>query len=186
MALFTREIFASISNKNRGIQTFSKVLNEARNEKKSDTTTSVFLSHSHHDKDLINESVAFFKGINVKVYVDWLDETMPEKTNGITASNIKNKIFYNDKFILLATNNAVSSKWCNWELGIGDTYKISKDKLLILPLADNKGHWSGNEYLQIYPRIEPITNGANSFYDTIFNVIYPDGTKKYLDVWLKS
>lgn len=186
MALFTRELFSKVSNTRLGTKTFSRVINEARSEKKSEKSTSIFLSHSHTDKDLIQESVAFFKGINIDVYVDWMDTTMPEKTSGITASQIKNKIYLNDKFILLATNNAVSSKWCNWELGIGDIYKISKDKLAILPLADNRGHWTGIEYLQIYPRIEPVSKDATNFYDNIFYIIYPDGTKKWLSDWLKT
>ena len=186
MALFTRELFSKVSNTRLGTKTFSRVINEARSEKKSEKSTSIFLSHSHTDKDLIQESVAFFKGINIDVYVDWMDTTMPEKTSGVTASQIKSKIYLNDKFILLATNNAVSSKWCNWELGIGDIYKISKDKLAILPLADNRGHWTGNEYLQIYPRIEPVSKDATNFYDNIFYIIYPDGTKKWLSDWLKT
>lgn len=45
---------------------------------------------------------------------------MPEKTSGLTATKIKYQIYKNDKFILLATDNAIASKWCNWEVGIGD------------------------------------------------------------------
>lgn len=181
MPLFTRDQFKSVANSRAGTKTFSQIRNEAKFESRTGKTTSIFLSHAHDERDLISEAAAFFKGFNVSVYVDWMDESMPEKTSGETAAKIKTKIFTNDKFILLATNAAVASKWCNWELGIGDTFKFSKDKIAILPLADTRGHWTGNEYLQIYPRIEPVAN-----YNNIFKIIYPDKSSKWLDDWLKS
>ncbi|HRH49493.1 MAG TPA: toll/interleukin-1 receptor domain-containing protein [Panacibacter sp.] len=186
MPLFTRDLFNSVAKSRAGTKTFSRLMNEAKMESLSSKTTSAFLSHSHLDKELIEEANAFFKGLNISIYIDWMDETMPEKTSGATATKIKSKIITNDKFVLLATNNAIASKWCNWELGIGDTFKASSDKLLILPLADNRGHWTGNEFLQIYPRVEPVTKDSYSFYDNIFRVIYPDGRTKWIDEWLKS
>ena len=122
---------------------------------KSTSTTSIFLSHSHLDKAKIEQAKLFFENLGIRIYVDWADQTMPEKTNGITAQRIKNQIIsLNDKFILLATNNAVTSKWCNWEVGIADPFKLSSKKMALLPLADNSGNWNGNEYLQIYPSLK--------------------------------
>lgn len=78
---------------------------------------------------------------------------MPSNTDGSTAVRIKEKINENKKFILLATENAINSKWCNWELGYGDARKYHED-IAILPITDNEDNvWSGNEYLQIYPII---------------------------------
>lgn len=48
---------------------------------------------------------------------------MPQVTSGETAIRIKDRIDKCDKFILLATDKAVESKWCNWELGYGDAKK---------------------------------------------------------------
>lgn len=188
MPILTKETFTNIATKSatsRGKNLYS-VLNEAKVELKTTSKIGIFLSHSHKDQSLIKEAVAFFKGINISVYVDWLDEGMPEKTSGETALKIKSKIITNDKFILLATNDAVISKWCNWELGIGDTFKFSKDNLAILPLSENSGTWYGNEYLQIYPRIETVTSSGNDIYDNIFRIKYPNGTQKWLDDWLKE
>lgn len=188
MQIFTKQAFSSLSEKrsaSRG-KTLLTVLNEAKVESKTSDKIGIFLSHSHKDKNLIKEAIAFFKAINVSVYIDWMDEGMPEKTSGVTAIKIKSKIITNDKFILLATNDAVISKWCNWELGIGDTYKNSKDNLAILPLSENSGSWYGNEYLQIYPWIESVKKGVNEIYDNIFRVKYPDGSQKWLSDWLKE
>src|SRR5690606_24579826 len=119
MPIFTKQAFSSLTERrtaSRGKNLYT-VLNEARVELKTSSKIGIFLSHSHKDKSLIKEAIAFFKAINISVYVDWMDESMPEKTNGVTAVKIKSKIISNDKFILLATNDAVISKWCNWELG---------------------------------------------------------------------
>lgn len=186
MAIFTQEEFRRISQTKAGNKSMFQLRLEAKLDTRSGKTTSIFLSHSHNDKELIEEAVSFFKGLNINIYVDWMDETMPEKPSGATAINIRYKISSNDRFILLATNNAIVSKWCNWELGLGDVFKMHKDKLALLPLADSRGHWTGNEYLQIYPRIESVTKSDNSFYDNIFYLIYPDGSRKWLDDWLKS
>lgn len=177
MPILTRSEFASIAQNKAGY----RGLNETRMFSKSSAATSIFLSHSHHDKEVVKQAKVFFENLGISIYVDWADETMPEKPNGITAQKIKSQIIsINDKFVLLATNNAVTSKWCNWEVGIGDPFKLPNKKMAILPLADNSGTWNGNEYLQIYPRIEKSSNSSNTYY-----VWYPDGTFEDIVTWLK-
>jgi hypothetical protein len=174
MAILTRFEFATIAQNKAGY----RGLNETRMFSKTSAITSIFLSHSHHDKDVVMQAKAFFENLGIAIYVDWADKTMPESPNGVTAQKIKNQIIsVNDKFILLATNNAITSKWCNWEVGIGDPFKLPKKKMAILPLADNSGTWNGNEYLQIYPRIEK--NSISSYY-----IYYPDGTSENIATWL--
>lgn len=82
---------------------------------------------------------------------------------------------------MLATNNAVSSRWCNWEVGIADTFKLPNKKMVLFPLVENSGSWNGNEYLQIYPHIEknPKQIGGEGYY-----VWYSDGTWDTLEDWL--
>ncbi len=187
MAIFTRAEFSGIaSSKITFNKSLNGIVNEARAFSKTSATTSIFLSHAHSDKNLIDEAITFFSTLNISIYVDWMDETMPEKPNGVTASKIKSKILNNDKFILLATDTAIISKWCNWEVGIGDAYKMHSDKICLLPLAETRGHWTGNEYLQIYPRIESVQKDNYSLYDNIFKLKYPSGTEIWLDDWLKK
>jgi hypothetical protein len=187
MAIFTKTQFLNIAqSKTSSIKNFKNFVNEAKTFSKTIASTSIFLSHSHTDRLLIEQAVTFFRTLNISVYVDWMDDSMPEKTNGITASKIKSKILSNDKFILLATDSAIVSKWCNWELGIGDAYKMHRDKICLLPLAESNGHWTGNEYLQIYPRIEPVQKENHTLYDNIFKIKYPDGEETWLSDWLKK
>jgi uncharacterized protein YqiB (DUF1249 family) len=132
-----------------------------------DTKITVFLSHKHKDLEEIKEAagvIEFLEDIGVKVYIDSMDNKMPEQTSGETAARIKDIIKYCDKFILLATEKAIESFWCNWELGIGDVHKFQRH-IAILPVKE-KGEYNyqykGNEYLQIYPHID-----------------YEDGTRTY-------
>ncbi len=180
MPLFTREQFAKTTEQRAGSKGLRGIVNEIKAQSKSVQATSIFLSHCHTDKNIVEQAVAFLRTLNATIYVDWMDETMPETTSGKTATKIKERIKYNDKFILLATNQAIASKWCNWEIGIADATKLEKDKMCLLPLADNQGNWDGSEYLQIYPFAE-----QNANYDSIFNLIYPDGRRLWFDEWLK-
>lgn len=117
MSIFTEQEFRNIANQKAGFKGLGGVVNKTRTFSKSSSTTSIFLSHSHNDKAKIEQAKIFFENLGISIYVDWADQTMPERANDVTAQNIKNQIItLNDKFILLATNNAVSSKWCNWEV----------------------------------------------------------------------
>jgi hypothetical protein len=182
MAIFTKQQFESIARTKAGSRGLSATLTESRMFSKASSTTSIFLSHSHTDRAIIEQAKVFFQNLGISIYVDWADDTMPEKTNGVTALRIKNQIIsINDKFVLLATNNAIASKWCNWEVGIADPFKLPNKKIALLPLADNSGTWNGNEYLQIYPRIEKSAFNNDDYY-----VWYPDGTLETLTSWLKK
>ena len=119
--------------------------------------TTVFISHRHDDLEDLSGLIGFLEqNYNVKAYIDSKDSSMPSVTSGATASKIKERIRQCNKFILLATDGAVESKWCNWELGYGDSQKFSSKDIAILPLK-RKGYddssYKGNEYMQIYPYI---------------------------------
>jgi len=171
-----------------GSRPFSKELALAKVEitrnmqKRSSKSSSIFLSHSHKDKEAFENFAAILEQLDVNVYIDWLDEDMPYPPTGRTATRLKQAIKLNKKFILVATNNAIESKWCNWELGLGDAAKYI-DNIAIMPIADNTNVWSGNEYLQIYPYIEK--NSKMWEYDN-YSVVFPDGTKIDLKAWLKN
>lgn len=118
--------------------------------------TSIFLSHKHSDLEELKGIIGFLtENYNVHVYIDSMDTNMPNQTSGKTATRIKNIIKKCDRFILLATDDAIESKWCNWELGFGDANKY-KDKIALFPIKDKEEHdvmYKGNEYMQIYPFI---------------------------------
>ncbi|MFY0675640.1 MAG: toll/interleukin-1 receptor domain-containing protein [Bacteroidia bacterium] len=154
-------------------------INESLNKTKTfssrtayDTKTTVFLSYKHKDLEELEEAtgvIEFLEDLGVKIYIDSMDNKMPEQTSGDTAKRIKEIIKYCNKFILLATEKAIESYWCNWELGIGDVHKYPNE-IAVLPIK-NRGQldyqYKGNEYLQIYPNIDyfkAFTNREGHFF----------------------
>jgi len=158
---------------NESLKTFSS-------ESKSNKVT-IFLSHKHDEIKELEAAISFLNQLGVDVYVDWMDEEMPKHTSGETAERIKGKIKNNDKFILLATDGAVNSKWCNWELGIGDVHKYI-DNIAIFPVKSDYGQYNGSEYLQIYPYID---KRKDYWGDITFFVVFPNGREIKLEEWLR-
>jgi hypothetical protein len=124
----------------------------------------VFLSHKHDDLKDLQGVMGALRNLGAKIYIDSMDNKMPNQTSGETALRIKEIIKYCNKFVLLATDKAIESYWCNWELGIGDIHKYI-EHIAILPMKESgatDGKYKGNEYLQIYPSID-YENGTNTY-----------------------
>ena len=114
----------------------------------------VFISHKHDDLGDLKDILGFLEDkYDVKCYIDSRDPVMPKRTSGETAQIIKKRIKQCDKFILLASNGAIDSKWCNWELGFGDADKYDSNSVALFPFKRSNESYSGNEYLEIYPHI---------------------------------
>lgn len=110
---------------------------------------SVFLSHSHKDRELVLRVKKFLQSQGVGVYIDWLDDGMPEETSAATAEKIKEKIESNRKFAVIVTEYSKASHWVPWELGYADKAK-SLEHVLLVPVSEDDREFSGAEYLQIY------------------------------------
>lgn len=129
--------------------------------------TTVFVSHSHDDLNDLKGILGFLEqNYDVNVYIDSQDPTMPKTTSEQTALNLKQRIKQCDKFILLATNKAIASEWCNWELGYGDAQKFKEHIALFLlkPKGVNDSDYKGTEYMKIYPYITYF-NGTETYRD---------------------
>lgn len=117
----------------------------------------IFLSHSH--ADVHDFSTEDFRALLITllnfsedVYIDWLDPEMPTQTSEDTATRLKEKIDGCDRVLVVATSNAVNSRWVPWELGYGDKAK-GVNNVVIIPIADPSGRWEGSEYLRLYPQV---------------------------------
>lgn len=160
---------------------FSQIVNEAKHRKSAPYEITIFLSHKHDEVEQLKDAIALLKKHNVNIYIDHNDEEMPKHTSGITAARIKQKIKENRKFILLATEKAIASKWCNWELGFGDAHKYINHIALLVIKEDNT-NWTGSEYLEIYP----IIGRKYSWSDDDYVVEFPNKTTVDLKTWLQS
>jgi hypothetical protein len=138
----------------------------------------VFISYKHGEKDYVYRCKDLLKQHGFEGYIDYEDDTMPIQTSGETAEKLKDAIKKSKKFILIASNGAINSKWCNWELGVADPHKYIHH-LALLSIKPDYSNYEGEEYLQIYPTIQ--VNEQLNYY-----VNYPDGKKEPLGDWLKK
>lgn len=155
MAFITRDYLNNFSNsipftRAQELKTRVSTLNESQ---KATNKKTIFLSHSHKDKDIVEQAALFLLSQGIYVYVDWKDASMPPVTSKETADKIKKRIKLCDEFVVLASNNALDSKWVPWELGFADSAK-GMTKVFIFPVADNDGKWRGSEYFDLYQKIE--------------------------------
>jgi hypothetical protein len=176
-------------------RTFSKSVNESLDEYSRETKQgkiTIFLSHKHDEAAELNSSIGLLKSFGVEIYVDWLDIGMPKTTSGKTAVRIKEKIKENKKFIFLGTEGAISSKWCNWELGYGDSLKYKKN-IALLPVKNDGYSYTGSEYMEIYPSIENLDgsrkNNAGDYISKGYYVLDPaddNGSRTFISLkqWL--
>lgn len=126
-----------------------KSLDEARRQ----GLRTAFLSHSHHDAELVMGCIQLLEGIGWNVYVDWRDGEMPSVTNRLTAERIQRAIDSHDLFLFLATENSMRSRWCPWEIGYADAKK-RHERIVVIPTTDSHGEAKGNEYLQLYRHVD--------------------------------
>jgi len=138
-------------------------------EKADQAEITVFLSHSHKDKELVKGLIELLAEQGIYIYVDWNDSDMPRITSGETAKKIKERIKEMQLFFFLATKNGINSKWCPWELGVADSLKRWED-IVVIPVADPYRNFKGNEYLQIYKHLEVI-------FDKKADIVNPDFIK---------
>lgn len=139
-----------------------RIVEEARQGGKQ----TVFLSHSHKDSPLAKGLQGFLQSKGWRVYIDWEDTSMPSSPNRETAQKIKDKIIRLDWFLYLATANSASSRWCPWEIGYADGVK-DIDKIVIIPTRDSAGLKHGNEYLDLYRKVDAAQGGG-------YGLFYPD------------
>jgi TIR domain-containing protein len=139
-------------------------INEARQKagnyhvKASTDRHYIFLSHSHRDKQLVEQFVALLGEHANYIYIDWADKSVPDNCTPATALYVKSKIHQCHKLVLLATGNACISRWCPWELGIGDEAN-GMTNVLIFPVVEPNRTWPGNEYIGIYNYVEKDFSG---------------------------
>lgn len=147
MTIKTRDLKSASSRSGRVVVT--KSLNEALAKNQQ----TAFLCHSHKDLELAKGLQVLMNENGWDLYIDWEDSEMPSTPNKETANRIKTKIKTTDWFLFLATDNSTQSRWCPWEIGFADSTK-GYDKILIVPTEDDNGTWYGNEYLQLYKKMD--------------------------------
>jgi len=185
--ILTEEFLSGISMKyNINSYSETRILNENFYMAAENKTYDLFISHSFLDRTLIITLVKMFNELKYSVYVDWLEDKSLDRTNVTpdTAKLIRSRISKCKGLAYIATSNIVDSKWCPWELGIGDG--IHDGRACILPVLENTADFKGTEFVGIYPYIDyaEIKNSEN--YD--FWVTDQEDSSKYISLraWLNG
>lgn len=120
----------------------------------SSSGTSVFLSHSSKDHELLEGAMEVLHNHGARVYIDEIDPEMPPYTSAKTAALLKHRITQTRRFVLLTTENSKDSRWVPWELGIADGEKGLMN-IALFPASDRTydDNWTSWEYLGLYHRI---------------------------------
>lgn len=124
--------------------------NQAMARQRSDRYD-LFISHSYLDKPLIYTLVHLFNNAGYAVYVDWIEDPQLDRSHvtSTTAEAVKMRVQQSRGLAYIATGNTAKSKWCPWELGLGDGLL---GKSCILPILEEESSvYQGVEYLGIYP-----------------------------------
>jgi hypothetical protein len=141
-----------------GYRQFSESARQVFKSRPDLAEKSVFLSHSHKDRDLVEGLKDTIAQYGYSLYIDWEDSGLPQIADRQTAETIKRRIAELDYFWVLATSNAVTSRWVPWEIGIADS--LDNAKVFIIPVTDQNSSFKGNEYLQLYKRLIVADDGS--------------------------
>ena len=141
----------------------------------------LFISHSFKDKDLIVGLKYLFEKAGYKVYIDWIEDSQLDRSyvNESTAQIIKNRLKSCKALAYVSTINSPSSKWCPWELGLGDGML---NKVCILPVM--RGNYKGQEYLGLYPYLDYETPEGRTKKDFWINDQKDQRIYTELSAWL--
>ena len=147
----------------------------------------LFISHSSLDKQLVLTLVDLFNDAGYSVYVDWLYDKQLDRSlvTQETAQTIRCRVIQSSGLSYISTQNATSSKWCPWELGIADG--TSKGRVCICPVLDYESKtFVGQEYLGLYPYLVYEKTDNTGKYN--FWVHDCNNTNNYvvLSAWLKG
>lgn len=105
-----------------------------------------FLCHSHKDAEYVKGFIAKVREQGWMIYVDWQDNSMPDRPTAETADKIQARIKRLNLFLFLATPNSTSSRWCPWEIGYADGVK-ERSRIFVIQTQDDRGQIYGVEYL---------------------------------------
>ena len=176
--------FYSKEIKSRGKGEIARTITEKRNtEKDSKKPKSIFLSHSHLDKTIVDKITLLFSKVDFQIYVDWMDKGLPEVTSKDTALIIRDKIKHCNRFLFLATARGLQSKWCDWELGLAFSLKSEKE-IAVLPVNSKSGKWKGSEYLQLFPELEFDVDNFESIDIGKIRIKFSESNTISLEKWL--
>ena len=121
---------------------------------RSFSNTTIFLSHSSKDHELLPGVALILENHGGRVYVDEKDPQLVSSNITEIAERLRKVVKNCLKFVLFVTENSKDSKWIPWELGLGDG-DLKEYNVALFPAAEKASEitWAEVEYLGLYKRI---------------------------------
>lgn len=147
-----RDVFESVAQESVRLDSEMRCFSRFNESKIYD----IFLSHSYKDRVAVAGMVKYLKKqYGYEIYVDWIEDSTLDRScvTKETANVIKTRMKNCKCLFYVTSENAPSSKWMPWELGLMDGLK---ERVAICPLTREvyeADDYRGQEYLGIYPYI---------------------------------
>lgn len=142
---------------------------------------SVFLVHSRENAEEIAEAqgvIRWLESLGASV-VTFDTDILNQNLDMRNPAALRNHLAACDKFMFLATNKAVESIWCNWQLGMADA-KFFPNHMAIIPVKD-KGqsgfHYRGGNHLNMFPLVQYLdafVNDKGEYIEEQYSVLSVD------------
>lgn len=177
--IFLREAKNTISRVKNS--SYIKELMEKRNRAIIASETSVYISFDPGDEESMVSVLLLLDSAGVKIYPVWSDPGVISVQESNEFDLLRKSIARCSKFIFIASENALKSNRCNWELGIGDGLRYP-DNIAVMPVTEQRGAtWSCPDYLQTYPMM--VTDN-----DFFIGEFFIESTEKKISLtdWLRQ
>lgn len=125
----------------------------------------IFLSYSIHDKAYAIKTFNLLIKCGYSVYIDLMDKRMNRNNvNRKTAILLADVMGKCKGLLYLHSSASKVSKWCPWELGfVSGKRKFMCGTIPLVESSDEK--YTGQEYLNIYKKIDYAKNNNNNTYN---------------------
>ncbi|WP_413711817.1 toll/interleukin-1 receptor domain-containing protein [Rhizobium sp. Rhizsp82] len=135
----------------------ARILKESVETAAANQRFDVFLSHSIRDAEIVLGAKKVLEDRGLTVYVDWIVDPSMDRSyvTAGTAETLRMRMKNSRVLLYLYSQNSRRSRWMPWELGYFDGFRST---VAILPVLPDNGavDFSGEEYLNLYPKVEII------------------------------
>lgn len=142
----------SLKNRSLGTEKVAAEIRENIKRQPAPTRYDAFLSYSSLDWTVVYGLYLDLLEKGMTVYVDRVEDPHLDRQNvtSDTARVLRERMKQCKTLLFATTNNVSQSKWLPWEVGFHDGFS---GKVAIIPITISD-HFSGQEYLGIYPMME--------------------------------
>ncbi len=132
---------------------YPRVLMERKNRATDNSEISVFVSYDPGDEEAMLSVLLLLDSAGVKICPVLPGSLVTSGQGSDKDDSVRKNIARCSRFVFIATDNAMRSPRCNWELGIGDGL-MTPANIAVMPVTEQRGAtWSCPDHLLAYPML---------------------------------